>query len=342
MIVETYQELFCYAPFPVFAIVRGTDKIIYKNLVCERYFPKLSRKNLSKLFFASKEFQGLGPVKLAGFDIYHTALALEDENHVVFLFLGYLQHEMGLYYANQLMLSFGTSLTAFLVSMKSRKSARLSTSDFPDLGMDFDTEVSRLLAEEQNAIVPTKVSLYQVAEGICQKMNSAFSDLGYHIHMQIDNDFPRYLQTTVPSQEILFVLGRLIYLQMKLSKTKDVDIFLSCDLAFSRHIFQIKTETDLSELPADSRENEEWLWKFVPECAMEFSLLYHSGLLNMANFKVKLDHFGNLVLLYGLPYISPETYYVRSNDQEDPLLLRSVDFMVDSIRAKLTGSGASC
>ena len=341
MTVETYQELFYYTAFPVFVTARGTDKIIYKNLACEQYFPKLTKKNLSKLFFASKESHGIGAVKLAGFDAYHTAIALENGDHVVFLFLSHLQSETGLYYANQLLLKIGPTLTDFLVSMKNRKNAGLPASNLFDRGRSLYTETSAMLLAEQDRFMTSTAPLYQLAECICEKMNSAFSDLGYHIHAQLADDFPRYLQTTVPSQEILFVLGRLIYLQMKLSKTKNVKIFLSCDLAFSRHTFQMTTETGLSRLPEGVEENEEWLWKFVPECAMEFLLLHHSGLIDRTNCRGKLDSFGNLTLLYSIPYISPETYYVRSTDSEDPFLLRFINLMLDSIRAKLTDSGAS-
>lgn len=342
MTVETYQELFCYTAFPVFVIARDTNNIVYKNLACEQYFPKLCKKHLTKLYFDSRDSRKIGPVSFSGFDIYHRAVALEDEDNLVFLFLNYFQYEHGTYYAYQLFQDFGASLTDFLAAMQRSKCAAASDPKLSDLRLSLATEALTMPWDENNSLLSIKASLHQVAECICKKLNSAFSDLGYRIYVHVSEDFPRYLETSAPLQEIFFILGRLLYLQMKLSKTKDVELFLSCNLAASRHVFQITTSTDLTRLPNTSNGDERWLWEFVPECAIEYLFLRDADFLNRHNFNGKLDSFGNLTLWYSVPYFSPDALYVRSVDRENPFLLRAIDYMLESVRAKLTGSGAFC
>ena len=342
MTVETYQELFCYAAFPVFVITRDTNKIIYKNLACGQYFPKLCKKHLTKLFFFSQDSRKIGPVAFSAFDVYHTGVALEDGDNVVFLFLNYLQYEHGSMYATRLFNKFGASLTEFLSAIQRNKHTERSDANLPDACSDLTAEALTMPWDDNDSLLPSKTSLRHVAECVCKKLNSAFSDLGYHIHVHVSEDFPRYLVTSVPLQEIFFILGRLLYLQMKLSKTKDVELLLSCNLAFSHHTFQITTKTDLSQLPSTPKENEQWLWEFAPECAIEYLFLRNAGFLRKENFDGKLDSFGNLTLLYRIPYFSPEAYYVRSNERENPFLLRSIDYMLESIRAKLMGGDSAC
>ena len=342
MTVETYKEFFDYTAFPVLATLRGTNKIVYKNYAFAQHFPGFTRQNLSKIFFCSKDSREIGPVRLGGFGAYHTALALEDGNHTVFLFLSHLQYDTGMYYANRIVQTCGDSLTDFLSSVQSRKNVRTPTSRGFASGRSLYTETFDLLLDERDMNIPIKTSLYQAADCIFRKISSSFSDFGYRVSAEIEEDLPQYLQTLVPLQEILFCLGKLLYLQMKLSKTKDVRVFLSCDPAFSRYVFHITTETALSELPCGFEESEEWLKSNVPECSMEFSFLYRSGILDGSNFTGKLDSFGYLTLLYSTPYLSPETYYVRSADPDDVLLLRLIDGMLESLRAGLTDSGASC
>jgi hypothetical protein len=342
MTVETYQELFCYTAFPVFVIARDTNNIVYKNLACEQYFPGLCKKHLTKLHFLSRDSRKIGPVLFSGFDVYHTAVALEDEDNLVFLFLNYFQYKQGSYYAHQSFCDFGASLTDFLAAMQRSKCEATSVSKLSDSRLNLTAEALTMPWDENNSLLSIKASLHQVAECVCKKMNSAFSDLGYRIHAHVSEDFPRYLETSVPLQEIFFILGRLLYLHMKLSKTKDVELFLSCDLASSHHVFQIKSSTDLTRLPDAPNADERWLWEFVPECAIEYLFLRDSGFLNQYNFNGKLDSFGNLTLWYRVPYFSPEALYVRSVDRENPFLLRAIDYMLESIRAKLTDSVAFC
>jgi hypothetical protein len=175
-----------------------------------------------------------------------------------------------------------------------------------------------------------------------EKLNAAFSGSGYRFHSRIEEDFPTYLYTDMAIQDLLFVLGRLLYLPMKLSKNKTVNVLLFCDVAYSRYTFYITAETTLSKLLGKTGEAMEWLLDFIPEGKMEFSLLYKTGLLTNENFVAEVDRFGNLFLSYRIPYISPETYYVRSVDMQDAFLLKSVDMMIESLIARLTDNGASC
>lgn len=339
MTLETYRELFSYMAFPVFVTTRDAKKIIYKNLACEQQFPDLARKNLPKLL-VFQDFHKAGAIKICGFGVYHTAVVFENVDHFVFLFLSHLQYEMGLYHANQLFCKYGPSLTDFLFAVHNGTNREKLKSGTLAQRSKLYTETVELLLDERDLGFPLNLPLYQVAVRVFEKLNAAFSDFGYRVNTKMADDFPRYLQISSPMQFILFALGRLLYLQMKLSKTKEVDVLLSCDLARSEYVFHITAKTDLSEIPEDP--DEVWFWNFVPECAMEFALLKKSAFLNRENFKMKLDCLGNLTLLYSVPYISPETHYVRSMDADGIYLLLALENMLSSLRAKLTDTASSC
>jgi hypothetical protein len=336
MTTETYQELFYYAAFPVFAALRSTGRVIYKNLACEKYLPKLSKRNSLKSLIFSQNFDGVGPVKLAELGVYHTAIAFEDGKNSVFLFLSRLQYETGMYHGDQIFRQFGPSLTDFISAVRTNQS--LKSADPNNATTELYTETVQALLDERDLGLSTNASLYKIASCVFEKLNSFFTGFGYHVNAQIAERFPQYLKIRVPMQEILFVMGRLLYLQMKLSKTKDINIFLFCNLAFSHYTFQLTTATNLSELPSD----KEWFFESIPECAMEFSLLYKAKLLREENFDMKMDRPGNLTVFYNIPYISPETYYVRSMDMRDVFILQSVDNMIESLRAKLTNGEMCC
>ena len=84
MTSKTYQELFHYTTFPVFAMLRDTGEIIYKNFACQKYLPKLSKRNLLTPFVFAQKFTDTGVVVLAERSPYQTAIALEDEENSVF------------------------------------------------------------------------------------------------------------------------------------------------------------------------------------------------------------------------------------------------------------------
>lgn len=342
MTIGTYQELFHYMTFPIFAVLHGTDKVVYKNIACENQFPGLSRKNSIKPYIFSQNFTGIGPVKLAESDRYHTAIALEDEECSVFLFLSYLQCEDGMYRAVQLMRKYGPSLVDFLSALKMNLSLRTTGSVTSGMQTEAYAEIEELLWCENIFGSAKQNDFYQVIACAFEKLNSEFSNFGYRVNARIEEDFPRYLPAEASVRDILFVLGRLLYLQMKLSKTKDTAILLSCDMADSRHVFHMTSETNLSNLSDDPEELMDWLISFIPECKMEFLLLFQSGLLTKDNFSAKIDIFGNLTLLYCVPYISPETYYVRSMENLDVFRLYPIDDMIENLLKRLIDNGAFC
>jgi hypothetical protein len=342
MTIGTYQELFHYTAFPIFAVLHGTDKIVYKNIACENQLPGLSKKNSIKPFIFSQSFTGIGPVKLTVSDQHYTAIALKDEEHSVFLFLSYLQCEDGMYRALQLVQKYGSSLVNFLSALKMSFSLKTTGSVLQGMKAETYAEIEDLFWSENIFEFGKQNDFYQVISCVFDKLNSEFSEFGYCVEARIEEDFPRYLHAEYSVQDILFVLGRLLYLQMKLSKTKNTAILLSCDMAYSHHTFHMTAETNLSNLSGDPDELMDWLLSFIPECKMEFLLLFQSGLLSKENFSARIDRFGNLTLLYHVPYVSPETYYVRSMENLDAFRLYSINGMLGNLLSKLIDNGASC
>ena len=341
MTIKTYQELFHYTTFPVFAMRRDTGEIIYKNFSCEKYLPKLSKRNLLTPFVFAQKFSGVGAVVLAEQSPYQTAIALEDGKYSVFLFLSHLQAEDGICVAAKQFKQFGPSLTDFLAAVHLNNSFKTRGSVLSKTNVSLYTEIGQIRLDENDLSTYTPTPLCSLMTTIFKKLNAVFSGFGYCVHTQIEEDFPYYLQTEVDLRDVLFVLGRLLYLQLKLSKNKETDVFFACDPAYSHHVFHIKTETNLVGLNDPSEDLLDWLLSFIPECKMEFALLFKAELLTKDNFVAKVDKFGNLTLRYTIPYKSPETYYIHSIDMPDIFLLNAVDGMIENLFEKLTGNAAS-
>ena len=342
MTIKTYQELFHYMTFPVFAIRRETGEVIYKNFSCEKYLPKLSKRKLLSPFVFAQNFTGVGAVVLAEPGPYQTAIALEDGSYSVLLFLSHWQNEDGVCLAAKQFQQFGPSLTDFLATLYCSNSFKARGSVLSETNVSLYTEVGQIRLDEKDIADHMPVALCSVMKTVFGKLENAFSDFGYRVHTQIEADFPQYLQTEVDLRDVLFVLGRLLYLQMKLSRNKEANVFLSCDVAYSRHVFYITAETNLLGLNDPSEDLMDWLLSFIPECKMEFALLFKAGLLTKENFVANVDKFGNLSLRYHIPYKSPETYYIRSVDMPDIFLLEAIDTMLENLFTKLTGNDASC
>ena len=342
MTVATYQELFYYTAFPVFAVLRSTGEVIYKNIACEKYLPKLSKKNSLNSFVFAQRFDGVGPVKLAETTLYHTAIAFEDGENSVFLFLSHLQYQDGMSHAARLFQMVGPSLEKFLSSMRANAAFRTRGSVLQGTNGNLYAETVQTLLYENDFGPQKKLPFYQVISCAFEKLNSVFSEYGYRVNAKIDEDFPKYLHVTTSVQDILFIIGRLLYLMMKVSKTKNIELLLSCDMAYSRHTFRLTTETNFANLHEEPDIFMGWLLEFIPECKIEFSVLQKAGLLSKENFASKMDSLGNLSLFYSVPYTSPESYYVRSIGAMDIFLLGMIDNMIESIRDKLTNTDASC
>ena len=342
MTIKTYQELFHYTTFPVFATLRDTGEIIYKNFSCEKYLPKLSKRKLLSPFVFAQNFSGTGAVVLAEPSLYQTAIAFADGEYSVFLLLSHLQAEDGVCLAAKLFGQFGPSLTDFLAAVHFNNSLKTRGSVLSETNVALYTEVSQIQLAEHDLADDMPAPLSSLMRAVFEKFEAAFSDFGYRVHAQIEDDFPQYLQTEVDLRDVLFVLGRLLYLQLKLSKNKEANVFFACDVAYSRHTFCMTAETNLLGLNDPSEDLMDWLLSFIPECKMEFMLLFKAGLLTKENFAVKVDKFGNLSLRYRIPYKSPEAYYIHSVDMPDIFLLKAIDSMLENLLAKLTDNVASC
>ena len=342
MTIKTYQELFHYTTFPVFATIRETGEVIYKNFSCEKYLPKLSKRNLLSPFVFAQKFSGVGAVVLAERSPYQTAIALEDGPHSVFLFLSHWQAEDGVCLASRQFQQFGPSLTDFLSAVHCHNSFKMRGSVLSETNVSLYTEIGQIRLDENDLADHTLMPLFPLIRAVFEKLNSVFSKFGYHLHTQIEKDFPQYLQAAVDLRDVLFVLGRLLYLQMKLSKNKEANIFLAYDLAHCRHNFCLTAETSLIGLNDPSEDLMDWLISFIPECKMEISLLFKAGLLTEDNFAIRVDRFGNLTLRYSIAYRSPDVYHIRSLDMPDIFLLNAIDGMIDNLLAKLTSNDATC
>lgn len=304
--------------------------------------PKIFKKNSLNSFIFSQNFNGVGAVKLSETGHFCTAIAFEDGEHSVFLFLNQLQYKNGIYLAAKFFEQFGPSFSDFLSMLYRNYSIKMKGSILPGTNLDLCMETSQLLFDEEDLAIDPHISVYSAMAEAFAKLNTAFSELGYSVNAKIDENFPKYLHADIAVQDILFVLGRLLYLQMKISKYKKVNLSLFCDVAYAQHIFHMTAETDFLENLDRPSELKKWLLDFIPECRLEFIFLNKTGLLTEENFDAKVDRFGNLSLTYTVPYRSPESYYVRSVDKADATFLHVIDNMLESLYAKLKDIDASC
>ena len=343
MTVNTYKEIFHYMMFPVCAVLRGTGEIVYKNLVCDEHFPKLTNKKGSvHSFIISQKFNGSGAVKLIGSDAYHTAVALNDGEYSVFLFFKRFQYDDGIVYAAQVFQQFGPFLTDFLAALRESAFLRIAGSIAPGIQAELYKNITEQVIDDEMIDIQKPANFCLTMSKTFEKLNSAVSKSGYTINARMEEDFPQYLRVNQSIHDVIFILGRLIFLQAKLSKTKNIDVTLTTEVARAQHVFHITTQTNLSEIFDNPEENLEWILKFIPECKMEISLLQKIGFLTKENFTVHIDRFGYVTLLYGVSYTSPETFYVCSNTVPDICLLYFINDVVDGILEDITNNGASC
>lgn len=341
MTIETYQELFHYTIFPVFAISHQGE-LIYKNLSCGKHLPGVNKKIRTKSYFYPAVPTGTAVVKLMNGQSYHTALALEDEGNIVILCFSRLQYEDGVIIAEQCLQRFGRTLASFLASLRSGFSLNNPKKLFSNDAERMYTELLCSLRSEVGLYPTEHYSLKKAIVPLFEKLQDVFSGLGYRVSAGIAENFPEYLLVNFSFNDLIFLLGRLVYLQLKLSANKTVDIRLSCDIAHNCHKFVLTTDTKLSSFPDKNEDLAEWLSVLAPECAAEFSFMRESGFLTWEYVSVYLDKFGTLTLTYSIPYISPDTVYVRSNDLSDILFAGALENMLYSIFTKIKDNGAFC
>jgi|GEM_PF-2188454 len=341
MTVETYRELFHCAAFPVFA-VSSKREFLYKNPACGKYFPRLNSRTRPKAIFFPDVPTKSGAVNLLGSEVYRTALALADGENIVILCMARLQYRDGLVVAEQCLKQFGTTLEKFLAVTRCAP----SFDGFPRAAAVREDRIyADILHSIRSEVAPWPIARYSLQRAIIpifERLNTAFSMLGYRIYARITEDFPEYLHIQISYYDLIFLLGRLVYLQMKLSATKLLEIRLANDVARNRHKFVLTTETCLKGLPVGAGDLADCFSALAPECAADFSLLREFGLLGSEAVTVSLDKLGKLTFTYEIPYVSPDTLYVGSTDFSDSMLSDALDRMVDSILARFKDNGASC
>ena len=336
MNIETYQEIFHYVSFPVFA-VSEKGAVIYKNPACAKYLPQIYKSRTVKTKI-SPEFPNVSSaVHILGGSAYSVALALRDEENIVFLGFARFQYADGVLIANRFLQLFGSDLLSFLSEFK-KQMAALEEHSF---GFSND-DLLVLIKDELECWKCKEASLVSVLSPVFERMNEFFAPLGYTVSAKIENSVPKYLPLKIAVSDLLFLLGKLLYLIMKFSDSHRVDIALFSEFAYSRQILRLMTKTKLKELPQTEGNNVSLLEKLLPECAAELELLYRSGLLKNTDFSVYLDSVGGMSITYEFPYSEPVFARFQSVDGIALSILDNIVTMIQSIWTKLKDTDASC
>ena len=338
MNIETYQEIFHYMTFPVFAVTEN-GFVIYKNPACAKYLPGIYQSRTVKTKILPEIPKESGPVRILDGSAYSVALALRDGENVVFLRFTRLQYADGMEMANQFLQALGDDLLDFLSGFK--KSG--SSSEYRSFDFRFsDEELLSLVDGKFRLWKYHATSLSAVLSPVFERVNEFFKPMGYRFTAKIENDVSEYLPLRISVSDLFFLLGKLIYFVMKFSDNHRVEIVLFSEFAYSRQVLRLMTKTNLKKLPQTDGDNVLLLEKLMPECAAELELLKRTGLMKHTDFSVYLDSVGAMTVTYRFPYIEPTSQSVQSVDDNDSLISENVENMIRSIWARLKDTGASC
>ena len=338
MNIATYQEIFHYMTFPVFAVSEN-GFVIYKNPACAKYLPRIYKSRTVKTKISPEIPKESGVVRILDGSAYSVALALRDGETVVFLCFTRLQYADGMEMANQILQVLGDDLLDFLSGFKKT----VSSSEYRSFDFRFsDEELLSLVDGEFRLWKYHATSLSAVLSPVFERVNEFFKPMGYYFTAKIENDVSEYLPLRISVGDLFFLLGKLIYFVMKFSNTRRVEIVLFSEFAYSRQVLRLMTKTDLKELPQTDGNNVLLLEKLMPECAAEFELLKRTGLMKHTDFSVYLDSVGAMTVTYRFPYIEPGLQGVQSVDDGYSLIAENVENMIQSIWARLKDTDASC
>ena len=338
MLVETYSEIFRSAAFPVFAINENCS-VIYKNAACTKHLSFICRGRTvnSKTLFKDSWENGVAHIADKKYDSY--ALALTDESVTVFLCFLRFQYADGKELAEQFIKIFGKDLLNFLTKFGSMLTVPGLSGCKPDLS----AERLMSLVRKEIPLEGQKIQqLFPIMEQLFQLLPKNLEPLGYQISAKIKENFPKYLSVGISANGFLFVFEKLLYLMMKYSQTKKIDIDLFPEIAYPHHTLRLATKTNLKELPQTSENNVRLLETLIPECASELALLNAWGLLGHSDFTVYIDAFGTLSIEYKFAYAEPHWGVLRSVDCFHLPTSEDMEAMIRRIEERLKGMCASC
>ena len=338
MTVATYRELFHCLAFPVFA-VSAKNVLIYKNPACETYLPKIYKSRTVKNKIYPELPKKSTVIRISSGTAYSVAIALQDEENMVFLCFSRLQYADGLMVANALLNQFGDNLLEFLSEFRKHLSLNMGNNfieGFPNEKL-FD-----LVQDEIRFLENSNYALVDLLDFVFSRLKEFFSDCGYHLEAKIDDAFPRYLPIRISPGDVLFLLSKLIYLTIKYSADKKMEFVLFPDFAYSRLGLRLMTKTDLKKLPNAQENIAQQLKTLMPECATEIELLQRIGLLQDSDSSIYIDSFGMMSVSCHFPYSDPGSAVFCSVDDIAFLFSENIGIMIENILAKIKDKDASC
>ena len=338
MELESYREIFHYVTFPVFAIKKD-GKLVYRNLACAKYLPGIYGSRTVKTRIYPEIPETSRAVFIWGEPSYSVALALVDGEYIIFLCFSRFQYLDGKGLADKLLESWGNTLLDFLVNFR----RAIACTKEQVIGSCFN-DVDMLLFSKgehwtQNA---ERYSLPHIFIPVFQRMRTSFASRGYCFSAEIEKNFPEYLPVQIAVNDFLFLFGKLLYMTMKFSSTRRLDINLFTEIMYARHGLVLTTDTDLKELPAVQGNNVALLKAMIPEYEAEIELLERIGIVKHTDFSIRLDALGKLTVTYYFAYQTPDWGHVQSMDDFEITISGDIENMIQSILARFTDTDASC
>lgn len=330
---EQYQELFNLSAYPVF-MLSPRGRILYKNPAAHKYLPMLRKKACAvKHFYPSEMPKKSGVLRIMGDTPYRIALLLRDEDGFLALCLSRFQYGDGVAAAGRFLHRFGDTAFDFLGNFH-KEAVRCANEAIP---ARIYTDVFALAEIDGMLLDTEKYSFAEITAVLFEKLNRSFGALGYRIHAKIEEGFSAQKEVTLHLHDFLYIFGKLLYLQMRLSQNGDVSVSLESDE--KEHIFRFSVKAKALGVCA-AEDVHALVALAVPECVSEFALLEKAGMLGDDIFRLSCDPFGMLTVEYRIPYRENTVLPLRSGDACRLLLAEDICGWLGYIEKRLTDNGA--
>ncbi len=333
MKAEFYRKWFDRTAFPVI-IANTSGTIVYKNPSAIKHLPMLRKgADIRRRLCGKMPLSSGMDAELSGKAPYRRAAVFSDEEMFIFLFLSRLQYPDSDRITRILTDTFGTKLSDLLASQEQEASLPYDASCMGKNRIYAD--LLDICGNKSGADDAYVYDIQEVTEKLFSRLKDAFRALGYRI--SVKNLQPREDKTYIKFNlyDFIFVLSRLLYIQMKRSENGIIGIEAAFDEDYDSYEFRFTARTSLSPTSVKGKNAADFLTKLAPECTFELKLFQNIDIL-FRNTKISVDKYGKFIIEYRLNLTGkPAVLHIRSVDFSDAGLERVIDSFLDEMKSVL-------
>lgn len=287
-----------------------------------------------KHFYPAKIPTESGILRIVGDTPYRIALALKAQDHFIALCFSRFQYEDGVQIANTLLPFLeNTAVDFFGGYAPSIENFHASSQE------RIHTDIFSILSDREIISRQMEYSFFAAISLLFEKLNSSFGAFGYRIHTKIAPEHLAKKNIALHFQDFLFLFGKLLYMQMRISENRNIFILLTSNE--KEHIFRISAKTENFLDPLSFESPTEIISRAVPECALEALLLEKMGLFRQARLHFFYDDPGVFTVEYSIPYLENQMHSLKSINLSLQPLTEDIDRFIENLEKRLTDIGAS-